>query len=408
MISLDEARQLITKHIASPPAQQTELENSFGFVLAEDILSDADYPSADRSMMDGYVVRADASPGKFQIVGEIAAADVSNRNIEKGEAMRIFTGAILPPSGGRVVMQEECLTNGGFVAIAEFPENLFVRTKSSEAITGEVVLKKGTRIGATEMAILAQIGCTNPQVFRRPILKHIATGDELVAPSENPVPGKIRDTNSSLLAGLLSPLGISSNSTKVSDDPKAMAAATDGTWDLLLISGGASVGDHDHGADVLLASGFTIQFDKINLRPGQPLTFATRGKQIAFVIPGNPVSHFVCFHVAIRLAIETMCGITPNWDFLDVEITNPTLLKPNPRETFWPAQAFIAKGKLSSTAKNWSTSGDTFSLTAANALIRVDPQGHHQTLLLDLPSLPLITSHSALFQNIQSCQNSPT
>lgn len=109
-----------------------------------------------------------------------------------------------------------------------------------------------------------------------------------------------------------------------------------------------------------------------------------RGNQAAFVIPGNPVSHFVCFHIAIRLAVEIMSGIRPRWDFLDLRITNFHLLKPNPRETFWPARVSFSNAALTTCAQPWSTSGDTFSLSETNALIRVTEQPP-QTLLLDLP-----------------------
>ena len=385
MISLDEARQMMTECVSALPPVRTTLEHSFGAVLAQDAIADAEYPSADRAMMDGYVVRTDATLGTFRIVGEIAAAEVSIVSLEQGEAMRIFTGAMLPLGGGRVIMQEDCTRDGEMVEIPSFQETLFVRRKSSEAKAGDIILEKGTRIGATEMAILAQVGCVEPSVVRRPVVKHIATGDELVAPEEQPTLGKIRDTNSSLLAGMLAPFGISMNSQRIADDPKAMTKATEGDWDLLLISGGASVGDHDHGADVLLSSGFTVHFDKVNLRPGKPLTFATRGDQVAFVIPGNPVSHFACFHVAIRLAIELLSGMVPRWDFLDLEISNQELFKPNQRETFWPASVSVSGGRLVAKAQKWSTSGDTFSLIETNSLIRIDPGGNHRTLLLDLP-----------------------
>ena len=385
MISLDEARRIISQNIFPLSPEEITIENSLGTILAEDIRADADYPSADRSMMDGYVVREDASPGTFKITGEIPAAGLSQVKLEEGDAMRIFTGATLPSSGARVIMQEQCTRDGDRVHIPSFPESLFVRPKASEARTGDIVLRKGTRIGATEMAILAQVGCVNPRAIRKATIKHIATGDELVPPAEQPTPGKIRDTNSSLIAGLLAPFHILLESVRVADHTEKITIAIEGDWDILLISGGASVGDHDHGAAVLRAAGFTIHFDTVNLRPGKPLTFATRGAQIAFVIPGNPVSHFACFHVAIRLAIELLSAATPHWDFLDLEIINPHLLKPNPRETFWPARVSSQGGKLISQPLHWSTSGDTFSLTECNALIRVDPSGKHLTLLLDLP-----------------------
>ncbi|MEP5505357.1 MAG: molybdopterin molybdotransferase MoeA, partial [Luteolibacter sp.] len=367
MISIEHAREIISAHLSPLSAFAVDLSASLGHVLAEDVLADADYPSADRSMMDGYVLRADATPGSFRITGEIPAGSVPTTGLGSGEAMRIFTGAILPPGGGRVVMQEDCTRCGDDVEIPAFSENPFIRPQGAEATCGATVLPAGTLIGATEMAILAQVGCTSPPVIRRPVIRHLATGDELVPPTQTPPPGHIRDTNSSLLTGLIPGL----SSSHAPDNPATMKTLAEGTQDLLLISGGASVGDHDYGASTLREIGFTIHFDKVNLRPGKPLTFATRGSQAAFVIPGNPVSHFVCHHLAIRLAIDLLSGIIPSWHFLDLEITNKELLRPNPRETFWPAQVSHQNGHLIATAKPWSSSGDTFSLSQTNALIRV-------------------------------------
>lgn len=380
MISIEHAREIISSHLSPLPPRKAELSASLGHILAQDILADADYPSADRSMMDGYVLRADASPGSFRITGEIPAGTLPPRPLGEGEAMRIFTGAILPAGGGRIVMQEDCTRSADTVSIPTFSENLFIRPQGAETQRGAIVLPAGTLIGATEMAILAQVGCTAPHVIPHPSIRHIATGDELVPPSQTPPPGLIRDTNSSLLAGLISRL----TSTHSPDDPATMKTLTEGDQNLLLISGGASVGVHDHGSSTLRALGYNIHFDRVNLRPGKPLTFATRGAQAAFVIPGNPVSHFVCHHVAIRLATDLLSGISSPWDFLDLEISNPETLHPNPRETFWPAEVSIQNSTLTATAKPWSSSGDTFSLARTNALIRVS-QSPPLTLLLDLP-----------------------
>jgi molybdopterin molybdotransferase len=157
-----------------------------------------------------------------------------------------------------------------------------------------------------------------------------------------------------------------------------------------VLSGGASVGDYDFGAEALRRLGFTIHFDKINLRPGKPLTFATRGAQAAFVVPGNPVSHFVCFHVAIRLAVERLGGCAPAWNLVRLEVRGGETLRPNPRETWWPARAFVSEGRIVVAPKRWSTSGDTFSLAGTNALVRVPENspvdGTAETLLLDVPA----------------------
>lgn len=149
-----------------------------------------------------------------------------------------------------------------------------------------------------------------------------------------------------------------------------------------------SVGDYDFGAEALRRIGFTIHFDRINLRPDKPLTFATRGSQIAFVILGNPVSYFVCFHVAIRLAIEIQADITPNWNFLKLPIGQSGILRPNPRETFWPAETSVQNGQLTAIPKRWSSSGNTFSLAGTNALIRIAPDVPYENHRPPDPALP--------------------
>jgi len=387
MISLEAARQVICSHVSPLPGESASLADSNAGVLAQAILADSYYPSGGRSTMDGYVIGGDEQPGKFSIVGEVAAGVTPERSLGKGQAMRIFTGALIPEGGGRVIMQEDVERAGDEISITCFSDNRFIRAKGSEAQPGQILLPAGTRLGAPEIAILAQVGVVQPLLIRRPRIRHLATGDELVAPSQAPGPGQIRDTNSSLLAALLDEMSIRDlESTRVADDPAVLTSIAEGDWDVLLISGGASVGDYDFGSETLRRLGFKIHFSRVNLRPGKPLTFATRGHQIAFVIPGNPVSHFVCFHVAIRLALERLCGLPGAWDFLTLEIAGGAGLKPDSRETFWPSRVSSQNGKLVIAPKSWSTSGDTFSLAGTNALARVNADspadGFIQALLL--------------------------
>jgi len=388
MISIEEARQIIRSHIGKMGSAEASLSDAVGGVLAADVVSDGHYPSGDRSTMDGYVIRGDEEPGDFQVIGEIPAGAVPGESLAKGQALRIFTGALIPEGGGRVIMQEDTHRDGDTVHIGHFQENRCIRPKGSEAKPGGIVLPAGTVLGAAEIAILAQVGVVHPRLVRRPVIRHLATGNELVAPGESPGPGQIRDTNSSLLAALIKGQGINlTDSTRVADDPSALAGIAEGEWDLLLVSGGASVGDYDFGAEALRRLGFTIHFDRVNLRPGKPLTFATRGHQAAFVIPGNPVSHFVCYHVAIRLAVELSAGLPETWNELPLEIDGGEPVNPDPRETFWPARVSIRDGRLRITPLRWSTSGDTFSLAGTNALARVNSTspagGLIQTLLLN-------------------------
>jgi molybdopterin molybdotransferase len=287
-------------------------------------------------------------------------------------------------------MQEEAQVEGDHVRLETFGPRLFVREKGSEAMPGQVILPAGTRLGAVDLAILAQLGETHPLVIPAPSVRHVATGGELVGPDEIPGPGKIRDTNTSLLLALLEQSGVRAfSSTRVADDPAAITEAAEGPEDLLLLSGGASVGDYDFGASSLRRAGWTIHFDRVNLRPGKPLTFATRGTQAAFVIPGNPVSHYVCYQMAIRLAVECAAGRPPSWPALWVELEEAGVLSPDPRETWWPASALVSDGRLVVRPKPWSSSGNTFSLTGTNALVQVNANspcdGKVLTLLLEPP-----------------------
>lgn len=388
LISLEETRRIIRENIRPLPAVASPLADALGATLAEDATASDFHPAADLSTMDGYVIRPDESPGIFHVVGEIAAGSAPEHLLLPGQSFRIFTGAPLPENGGRVVMQEDTTRDGNSVNISAFRENLFIRRKGSEAKPGDVILNAGKELGAGEISILAQLGIVSPSIVRRPVIRHIATGDELVSPDLTPGPGQIRDTNSSLLSSLLRPFGAEFHTSRSGDDPSAISSLADTTCDLLLLSGGASVGDRDFGAKVLRDLGFTIHFDRLNLRPGKPLIFATRGSQAAFVIPGNPVSHFVTFQVAIRLAIELLCGLTPKWPllFLEADGNKPS---PDPRDSFMPAVVSFTDGKPLVRFKDWSTSGNSFTLAGANALVRVHagspPGGPFETLLLDLP-----------------------
>jgi len=376
MITLTEARRTIAEKFRPRAAETVPLAEALGRVLAAEIKADAAYPAADRSMMDGYAISAEDHSERFKVVGEIAAGSVPDFTLQRGECARIFTGAELPAGASQVIMQEETEREGEWMRPRQRPRQLFVRKRGVEAETGTVVLAPGTRLGPADLAILAQVGAVHVPVVPAARVSHIATGDELIPPTGQPVPrGKIRDTNSALLAGLLaqtaSHLILQS---RCGDDPARLAhwIAESHEADVLLISGGASVGDYDFGARVLTEAGFTIHFDKINLRPGKPLIFATRGAQAAFVIPGNPVSHFVCFHVAIRQALEVLQGLPPSAELnlVYAELGGTETLRGDLRETYWPAQLTV-QGCLVAVPRRWSSSGDTFSLAGTNALLQV-------------------------------------
>lgn len=388
MISLEAARDLVSAHVSPLGCEAVDLKEAWGRVLGEAVAVTEWFPDGDRGTMDGYAIGDDDGSGGFHVVGEIQTGELPKGRLESGEAIRIFTGGLVPEGGRKVIPQEWTEREGDRLRIVTSSEANFIRRKGCEAAPGDVVLPKGARLGAAEIAILAQVGCVRPKVSALPVIQHLATGNELVAPETKPAPGQIRDSNSSLLAALVKSMGLSlAGSRRVKDDLLAITEMADSPCDLLLISGGASVGKYDFGASVLKDLGFTIHFDQVNLRPGKPLTFGTRGKQVAFVIPGNPVSHFVTFHAVIRYALEILCGRENHWDFVEMETVNGELLKPHPRETLWPAVVFPCDGKLKVRPHAWSSSGDSFSLSHTNSLIRVGSQMEStnpaKTLLLD-------------------------
>ena len=392
MISLEAARALITTATHVLPPERIPLTQVLGRTLRESVAAVEDFPAFDRSAFDGYAVRSADVPEKLRVVAEVSAG-VGSAQIGSGECARIFTGAQLPVGADAVIMQEDCRREGdtvsqlpaAFSASLRIPTLNFqltkwqgVRRRGEDATAGTTLLHRGTRLGAVETSLLAQLGHVLPLVGSEPRIFHITTGSELVPPDDTPGPGKIRDSNSTLIASLATEFGARVISqARVTDDLQLLLATIGSVphsdWDLLLISGGASVGDYDFGARALVALGFSIHFSQINLRPGKPLIFATRGRQLAFVIPGNPLSHLVCWHVAIRAALQILIAGETELPLFPVVAAD--LVPGNPRETWWPARLSIVDGKAVALPLKWRSSGDMSAMSGADLLLRIPMEG---------------------------------
>lgn len=382
MISLEAARALIANATHVLPPERIPLPQVLGRTLRESVAAAEDFPAFDRSAFDGYAVRSADVPEKLRVVAEVFAG-AGSAQIGSGECARIFTGAQLPAGADAVIMQEDCRREGDTVSQlstlnAQLTQWQGVRRRGEDAAAGTTLLNRGTRLGAVEVSLLAQLGHVLPLVGSVPRIFHITTGSELVPPDETPGPGKIRDSNSTLIASLAAEFGARVISqARVTDDLDLLLATIGSVphidWDLLLISGGASVGDYDFGARALVALGFSIHFSQINLRPGKPLIFATRGRQLAFVIPGNPLSHLVCWHVAIRAALEILIAgetVLPLFPVIAA-----ALVPGNPRETWWPARLSIVDGKAVALPLKWRSSGDMSAMSGADLLLRIPTEG---------------------------------
>ncbi len=380
LLSLSDARALIAQHVQPLDAVALPLAAAIGAPLREAVTAPEDMPMFDRSAMDGYALAVDDLSERFRVVGEIQAGAVPAMTLRTGECARIFTGAEIPEGATQVMMQEDTKREGEWMIPQRRDSRPWIRRRGEDARQGDLLLEAGTRLQAGDLALLAQIGVTTPRVSRPVQVLHFTTGDELVDPATVPGRGQIRDSNSTLIHALLAASGGQVKASgRCGDELAAMVAAIEsnpeGEWDLLLISGGASVGDYDFGARTLEQLGFTIHFRQLNLRPGKPLIFATRGRQVAFVIPGNPVSHFVTFHVAIRLALECLLGIEPWWPMVEVELAGDVTLKAEARDTWWPVAVRVEAGRLKAFPRTWQSSGDSRGLIGVNGLLPIPSAG---------------------------------
>lgn len=367
MKTVDEVWELLRQGVSVRDPVETDLADASGAVLREDVTAPEDQPSFDRSAVDGFVVRMDDASPEFRVVGEIRAGDGRPHEFTGGEAWRIGTGAMVP-DGGEVVMLEDAVESEGFVRFAMRGRN-HVRRRGEDARAGEVVVPAGTQLGGGALALLASIGCLRPRVTRNLEALHVATGNEIVAAETRPVAGQVRDSNSPLVAAWARGRGLRIRQKRVGEEADALRHAIEGRRDLLLVSGGASVGAHDCTAEVLDAAGFEILVTKVAVRPGKPLIVGRRGQEWAFGLPGNPLSHFVCLHVFVDAALAAMRGgpqAPTLWrSALTEELTG------NPRETWWPA----VEEREGLRPLRWASSGDVTALALADALVRVPSSG---------------------------------
>jgi molybdopterin molybdotransferase len=292
-----------------------------------------------------------------------------------GTSRRIFTGAELPLGATRVVPQELAELNGDSVRITNAPDDPFVRTRASEGRAGATVLPAGLRLGAAELAILATVGAGEVEVTTRPRVAHLVTGDEIMGRHESGDPGaRIRDSNSDLIVATLRGIGqMVTDHRRVRDDRDETARVVTemaGACEVLLISGGASVGDHDHARAALEAAGFRFEAHRIEVRPGKPVGLARRGDQWAIALPGNPVSHLVALHLFVLPLLLALEGAAPGPTRLQPAVLEREATREVPkRDTFWPSSVHWSTEGWRLTPCRFLSSGDLLGIAGTNALL---------------------------------------
>ncbi|MGB7440774.1 MAG: gephyrin-like molybdotransferase Glp [Coleofasciculaceae cyanobacterium] len=401
MLPVKEAESIIL-NLVQPPQAETETEivelsAAAGRILASPVTSKLDFPHSDNSAMDGYAVRyadvqscTEQQPAILKIVEEIPAGSQPQLTLQPGQAARIFTGACLPEAADTVVMQEQTRREDDKVLILQSPEpQAFVRHRASFYQAGTPLLMPGITLTAPEIAVLAAAQSTQFKVYRRPRVAILSTGNELIRPDQPLLPGKIVDSNQYALAAFVTgcgalpvPLGI------IPDQPEALKTAISqalSTADMILSTGGVSVGDYDYVEQILAELGGQIQVRAVAMKPGKPLTvaaFSSQARQIVyFGLPGNPVSALVSCWRFVQAALNKLAGKPQeSWEPSFIKATTQHELRSGgKRETYiWGKLQLKAGAYEFQAAAGSQSSGNLINLAQTTGLAMV-PIG--QTLI---------------------------
>jgi molybdopterin molybdotransferase len=378
LVDAEEAAALVLEHIPVLGTERVALAHSVGRVLAEDLVATASLPAFPSSAVDGYAIRSADAGKRLRVLGESAAGRPFAGSIGPGTAVRILTGGVLPDGADCVVMFEDVQLDGELVTPpSSMQAGSNFHRPGADVRAGERVLAAGTQLGAAEMGLAAALGFPRLPLFRRPRVALMSTGDELVEVGQKPGRGQIVDSNRWALLAALREAGAEVRGLGIGpDQPEALHRLVVGVLpevDVLVTSGGVSVGTHDLIKPLLESLG-TVHVGRVKLKPGKPFTFATLPEgRLAFGLPGFPVSSLVTFEVFVRPALRKMQGFT--------QLHRPTL----PVRLAYDARATADRteyqrvtlrregGELAAVSTGSQSSSRLMSLAGAHALVRIPP-----------------------------------
>jgi molybdopterin molybdotransferase len=314
MPTFEQARAIILEHARPLGPEKVPALDAVGRVLAEDVIAPWDFPLWDNSAMDGWAVRADdvAARGRLEVVGCVAAGEHRSEPVAAGTAVRILTGAPVPPGADAVVPLEDADERDGWVVPRDrVRHGAHVRRRGEDLRAGDVVLARGTAVRPAEVALLASFGRLEVPVFRRARVAILSTGDELLEPGAPLAPGKIYDANGLAVAAAVREVGGEPLLLGIARDDRASLRALLARGleaDALVTTAGVSMGDRDLVRDVLEELSVRQLFWKVDVKPGRPTAFGLNGAKPVFSLPGNPVSTIITFEQFVRPALLRMMG----------------------------------------------------------------------------------------------------
>jgi len=385
MISYEQALGSVLEHTLDYGSETIPLENSPGRVLVEPIVADRDFPPFDRSIRDGIAINFDGYNGQrapLPIEGIAQAGMPRMALVDKGSCLEVMTGAILPENTDTVVMYEHTSTDKkSFTIDRNVVKFQNVHYRGSDTKKGELILKEGRKIGPAELGVLASVGKAMVKVKKLPKVAVVSTGNELVDVGQAPLPHQIRKSNSHTLRALLHGEQIQGDLLHLDDDPIAIREALD-TWisthDVLILSGGVSMGKFDFLPEIFEQLGVTRIFHKVAQRPGKPFWFGNHQDRdcLIFSFPGNPVSTFVCHWMYFVPWLNKILGRhTPEFKVsLSAPVSNPTEL------TLWVGASIdMGNGSLIANTLSSSGSGDLIGLARVDGFVRIPPKSNLDT-----------------------------
>jgi len=374
MITLEEALQIVLSSARPLDNERVDLRASRGRVLAEDVASDMDMPPFDKSLVDGYACRRADLAGELKVIETIQAGTPPAKSVGPGRCAKIMTGAAIPAGADCVVMIEHAEDVGlRTIRCTNRQKCDNIARKASDVKAGQVVLASGSLIAPQHIAVLASAGCTQPLVAKRPRVALIAGGDELVDAAARPGPSQIRNSNSFQLAAQLEAMGAAVRDYGMVKDVPAdidrVLKTAMAENDVIVISGGVSVGDFDFVPSILRQNNVELLFEKIAVKPGKPTVFGVGDKVFCFGLPGNPVSTYVTFELLVKPFLYKLMGHDYSPVCIQMRLSESVTRKNSERQSWIPVEI---TGETFVRPVEYKGSADVLALCRADGLISMD------------------------------------